>query len=65
VLAVGARFAQTWVMQGRSDPNRVLLDAAVLCRVLVPEGGVEAFWLIIAARRGGVVRRSRRMSLRP
>lgn len=30
-------------MQGRSDPNRELLDAAALCRQLVPEGGVEAF----------------------
>jgi len=30
-------------MQGRSDPNRELLDAAALCRQLVPDGGVEAF----------------------
>lgn len=30
-------------MQGRSDPNRVLLDAAAFCRQLVPEGSVEAF----------------------
>lgn len=30
-------------MQGRSDPDRELLDAAALCRQLVPEGGVEAF----------------------
>ncbi|MGQ0826250.1 MAG: IS5/IS1182 family transposase, partial [Actinomycetota bacterium] len=30
-------------MQGKSDPNRVLLDAAALCRQLVPEGSVEAF----------------------
>jgi IS5 family transposase len=30
-------------MQGHSDPNRELLDAAALCRELVPEGGVEAF----------------------
>jgi IS5 family transposase len=30
-------------MQGRSDPNRELLDAAALCRQLVPEGSVEAF----------------------
>jgi IS5 family transposase len=30
-------------MQGRSDPNRELLDAAALCRQLVPEGRVEAF----------------------
>jgi IS5 family transposase len=30
-------------VQGRSDPNRELLDAAALCRQLVPEGSVEAF----------------------
>jgi IS5 family transposase len=30
-------------MQGRSDPNRELLDAAALCRQLVPAGSVEAF----------------------
>ena len=30
-------------MQGRSDPNRELLDAAALCRQLVPEGSVEGF----------------------
>jgi hypothetical protein len=30
-------------MQGRSDPNRELFDAAVLCRQLVCEGSIEAF----------------------
>jgi len=30
-------------MQGRSDPNVELLDAAALCRHLVPEGSVQAF----------------------
>jgi len=30
-------------VQGLSDPNRELLDAAALCRQLVPEGSVEAF----------------------
>jgi IS5 family transposase len=30
-------------MQGKSGPNRELLDAAALCRALVPEGSVEAF----------------------
>src|SRR5438128_2525865 len=30
-------------MQGQSDPNPELLDAAALCRRLVPEGTVEAF----------------------
>ncbi|HWM74663.1 MAG TPA: IS1182 family transposase [Nocardioides sp.] len=30
-------------MQGKSDPNTELLDAAALCRQLVPEGTVEAF----------------------
>ena len=30
-------------MQGKSDPNRRLLDAAALCRELVPEGSVYTF----------------------
>lgn len=30
-------------MQGRPDPNREFLDAAALCRQLVPEASVEAF----------------------
>ncbi len=30
-------------MQGHSDPNRELLDAAALSRQLVPDGSVEAF----------------------
>ncbi|HZD17598.1 MAG TPA: IS1182 family transposase [Actinomycetota bacterium] len=30
-------------MQGHSEPNRELLDAAALCRQLVPEGSVGAF----------------------
>src|SRR5579859_5728656 len=30
-------------MQGKSDPDRGLLDAAALCRQLVPGGSVEAF----------------------
>ena len=30
-------------MQGHSEANRELLDAAALCRQLVPEGSVEAF----------------------
>lgn len=30
-------------MQGHSDPDRELLDAAALCRKLVPEGSVEGF----------------------
>ncbi len=30
-------------MQGHSDPNRELLDAAALCRQLLPDGSVEAF----------------------
>ena len=30
-------------MQGKSDSRRELLDAAALCRQLVPEGTVEAF----------------------
>ena len=30
-------------MQGKSDPNPELLDAAALCRQLVRDGSVEAF----------------------
>ncbi len=30
-------------MQGKSDPNRELMDAAALCRQLVPDGSVYAF----------------------
>ena len=30
-------------MQGKSDPNSELLDAAALCRQLVAEGSVESF----------------------
>ena len=43
MLATLARVGQTVGVQGRSDPNRELLDAAALCRQLVPEGSVEAF----------------------
>ncbi len=43
VLAILGWIVETWWMQGRSDPNRELLDAAALCRQLVPEGSVEAF----------------------
>jgi Transposase domain (DUF772) len=30
-------------MQGKSAPDRQILDAAAFCRQLVPEGSVEAF----------------------
>lgn len=43
MLAIGLWSAQNWWMQGRSDPNRELLDAAALCRQLVPDGSVEVF----------------------
>ena len=43
MLAVGSRGPHTLGMQGHSEPNRELLDAAALCRQLVPEGTVEAF----------------------
>src|SRR3972149_4100066 len=42
MLAVGCSGNQALGMQGHSDPNRELLDAAALCRRLVPEGSVEA-----------------------
>src|SRR5947209_11352261 len=43
MLSVGRPSLHTLGMQGRSDPNRELLDAAALCRQLVPEASVEAF----------------------
>jgi IS5 family transposase len=43
VLAIRAPIVKNWRVQGHSDPNRELLDAAALCRQLVPEGSVEAF----------------------
>src|ERR1019366_3318874 len=36
-------MVENWWVQGHSEPNRELLDAAALCRQLVPEGSVEAF----------------------
>ena len=55
MLAIGWRFLQTGGVQGKSDPKRELLDAAALCRQLVPEGSVEAFlapgaWLPLVFR---------------
>jgi IS5 family transposase len=43
VLAIWSPIVKNWWVQGHSDPNRELLDAAALCRRLVPEGSVEAF----------------------
>ena len=43
MLAVGCASSQALGMQGHSNPNRELLDAAALCRELVPEGSVETF----------------------
>jgi IS5 family transposase len=43
VLAIWSGIVENWWVQGHSDPNRELLDAAALCRQLVPEGTVEAF----------------------
>src|SRR5256886_11385109 len=43
MLAVTSSDRETPGMQGRSEPNRELLDAAALCRQLVPQGSVEAF----------------------
>src|SRR5213593_4249843 len=43
MLAVGWPPPHTSDMQGRSEPNRELLDAAALCRQLVPKASVEAF----------------------
>jgi IS5 family transposase len=43
VLAIRERVPQTEGVQGKSEPNRELLDAGALCRQLVAEGTVEAF----------------------
>ena len=43
MLAIWLPIVENWQVQGHSDPNRELLDAAALCRQLVPEGSVEAF----------------------
>ena len=43
MLAFVAGAGDTRRVQGRSDSNAELLDAAALCRQLVPEGTVEAF----------------------
>lgn len=43
MLAIWLPIVENWQVQGQSDPNRELLDAAALCRQLVPEGSVEAF----------------------
>jgi IS5 family transposase len=43
VLAIWARVNDNWWVQGRSESNPELLDAAALCRQLVPDGSVEAF----------------------
>ncbi len=43
MLAIWARIVENWQVQGRNESNPELLDAAALCRQLVPEGSVEAF----------------------
>jgi IS5 family transposase len=42
VLAIWERIVHAGVMQGTSDPNSELLDAAALCGHLVPAGSVPA-----------------------
>jgi IS5 family transposase len=43
VLAIWGDAPHTEWVQGKSDPNPELLDAAALCRQLVPDGSVYAF----------------------
>ena len=43
MLAIWGHALHTERVQGKSDPNRELLDAAALCRQLVPAGSVYAF----------------------
>jgi IS5 family transposase len=44
VLAISSPIVKNWWVQGQSESNREFLDAAALCRQLVPEGSVEAFF---------------------
>lgn len=43
MLAIWERILHTERVQGKSDPNAELLDAAALCRQLVADGSVHAF----------------------
>jgi hypothetical protein len=43
VLAISSWIVENCCMQGYSESNPELLDAAALCRQLIPEGSVEAF----------------------
>ncbi len=43
VLAIWSAVLHTDRVQGKSNPNPELLDAAALCRQLVPDGSVHAF----------------------
>ena len=43
MLAICPWIDENWQVQGHSDPNRQLLDAAAFCRQIVPGGSVEAF----------------------
>lgn len=43
VLAIEAARPETRAMQGKSDPNRPLLDAAAFCRALIEEGTIYTF----------------------
>lgn len=43
MLAISVGAGDTRWVQGKSDPNAELLDAAALCGHLVPEGSVAAF----------------------
>ena len=43
MLAISFVTDKTWFMQGKSDPNRQMLDAAAFCRGLVEEGTIYAF----------------------
>ena len=43
MLAIWSRIVENWQVQGHSESSRELLDAAALCRQLVPQGSVEAF----------------------
>lgn len=43
MLAIWGRVGHAGRMQGTSDPNRELLDAAALCGHLVPAGSVHGF----------------------
>jgi hypothetical protein len=43
VRAISSPTNKNWAVQGKSNPDRQLLDAAAFCRGLVEKGSIYAF----------------------